>query len=793
MDPSTPPAAPVLSDPITNVGKAFEWIRRPNLGSFRAARTRVTDIVTSPPPRGIEFDPYKEYPFEPPTSYSESFESSQKSTIKDADEPDESEQPILGYGMTSDERIRLGPSRRFNLTIAFPALLTSLLAAGAASLLLGWLLSRRVTADGDTAFHNALVAAETRQSNSSNVSLFSKLFGADQGENSNEGSRTVMYGLAMSSFAAHLVSFTTPFVLSVFAYLLASMWLQDQIHGHIASLPTPTQYGHLVGLCGSFGLASLFDTAKYLSRRRRERVAASTTLITAFFAALVALVMNYALSLSDLWLHTTTTSFSYQFISPMPSSMLPELGFQINTTLCPGPAPFMIQYSDTWSNCLHFQPFNEAGETDMEWGSADLINEGAAVVGNISFSSQIQLIGNLSILVPKNLPGGVDNMVFDTFAMEATCSPVTDCLQNTNIPGTDDLHSLACMSFTPPFVMDITGAMPMLDQFNVSNNALIFESGSPGAPRTSVGPPGNESAAAGYAQGSDLNPAGVLSALYWESDSGINFKENATPGVYGSAQAPTTFTFFVSSCVLDVWDVSISYSAPLNGSSPSFTLASPLIRTNFTTTSALLAALDTAYSATLAAYITTTLEASEQVESDLFHSFLSKNVSHGILGYAAPLTERISSLRGNQVTTGTVSRYPLGPLGMVLALTYGYALLALGVGIAVFTLPSREIIVEDGAGRPTPQRIREIDLMHLRLTSARACVADRFDGGNASEPMLEISRDSIFKETGPVRRLGGGFVHSEAELYNDDGESSVVTRRDMRRFKVDTVDNLQSD
>ncbi|KAJ6478090.1 hypothetical protein C8R47DRAFT_1139322, partial [Mycena vitilis] len=670
MDPSTPPAAPVLSDPITNVGKAFEWIRRPNPG------------------------------------------------------------PILGYGMTSDGRIRLGPSRQFNLTIAFPALLTSLLAAGAASLLLGWLLSRRVTADGDTAFHNALVAAETRQSNSSNVSLFSKLFGADQGENSNEGSRTVMYGLAMSSFAAHLVSFTTPFVLSVFAYLLASMWLQDQIHGHIASLPTPTQYGHLVGLCGSFGLASLFDTAKYLSRRRRERVAASTTLITA----------------------------------------LPYF----NTTLCLSPAPFMIQYSDTWSNCLHFQPFNEAGETDMEWGSADLINEGAAVFGNISFSSQIQLIGNLSILVPKNLPGGVDNMVFDTFAMEATCSPVTDCLQNTNIPGTDDLHSLACMSFTPPFVMNITGAMPMLDQFNVSNNALIFESGSPGAPRTSVGPPGNESAAAGYAQGSDLHPAGVLSALYWESDSGINFNENTTPGVYGSAQAPTTFTFFVSSCVLDVWDVSISYSAPLNGSSPSFTLASPLIRTNFTTTSALLAALDTAYSATLAASITTTLEASEQV-------VLSKKVSHGILGYAAPLTERISSLRGNQVTTGTVSRYPLGPLGMVLALTYGYALLALGVGIAVFTLPSREIIVEDGAGRPTPQRIREIDLMHLRL-----CVADRFDGGNASEPMLEISRDSIFKETGPVRRLGGGFVHSEAELYNDDGESSVVTWRNMRRFKVDT-------
>lgn len=80
------------------------------------------------------------------------------------------------------------------------------------------------------------------------------------------------------------------------AYLLASMWVHDQIRGRIGSLPTPSQYGYLVELCGSFGILSLFETAKYLLRGRKKGPTASNTLVAAFVAAMIALLLNYALS-----------------------------------------------------------------------------------------------------------------------------------------------------------------------------------------------------------------------------------------------------------------------------------------------------------------------------------------------------------------------------------------------------------------------------------------------------------------------------------------------------------------
>jgi hypothetical protein len=98
------------------------------------------------------------------------------------------------------------------------------------------------------------------------------------------------------SFQVHVVPFTIPFVLGVFAYLLANIWLKGQKCGHVGSLPTPTQYGHLIGLCGSSGIQSVYDTAKYLLFGRRKRPAVSTTLAVAFFATSVALLVNYSLS-----------------------------------------------------------------------------------------------------------------------------------------------------------------------------------------------------------------------------------------------------------------------------------------------------------------------------------------------------------------------------------------------------------------------------------------------------------------------------------------------------------------
>ncbi|KAJ6494373.1 hypothetical protein C8R45DRAFT_1095297 [Mycena sanguinolenta] len=287
-----------------------------------------------------------------------------------------------------------------------------------------------------------------------------------------------MYGLALSSLATHLISLTVPFLMSGFAYLLASMWIQTQLHGNVSSLPSPTQYGHLVSLCSSVSLGSVYDTAKYLSHRRR-RPAPSTTLVAAFFATRVALVLTYALSASS------------------------------------------------------------------------------------------------------------------------------------------------------------------------------------------------------------------------------------------------------------------------DGSGPGITFVSPAVRSDFNTTSALLAALDSAYSGILAAQLTTTLRGSLNVTFDTFGRILAGNATQGILSYAAPLTERTSSIGGETVHSITVSRYPLAPLGVVLTLAYGYALLVLGVGVVGFCLPSRVLINSsthdlDGG---KPRIIRELDLVRLRFTSARASISDRFDEAPALPPKVGVKGD----------------------------------------------------
>lgn len=136
-------------------------------------------------PSVVEFDPYAAYPLLPLSPYSETLDSTKQSSIRSL-EHDDSEQPMLGNKPPS-ATVHLGPSRRYNFGVLLPALLTSLIAAGAASALLGWLLSRRVTMPDNSAFNHALVAAESR------LSFLGQIF------NSHDSTGTTMYGLALSS------------------------------------------------------------------------------------------------------------------------------------------------------------------------------------------------------------------------------------------------------------------------------------------------------------------------------------------------------------------------------------------------------------------------------------------------------------------------------------------------------------------------------------------------------------------------------------------------------------------
>ncbi|KAJ7618727.1 hypothetical protein FB45DRAFT_170779 [Roridomyces roridus] len=687
-------------------------------------------------------------------------------------------QPFLDEDDTGAGTVYLSASRRYNFSILLPALMTSLVTAGTASALLGWLISRRVkNAVGvdSVPFRHALVAVE------SPPTIFDSIIRPV--ETGNNDVATTMYGLALSSLMVHVVPLTMPFVLGVFAYLLAHLWLREQRRGRMNALPTPTQYGHLIALCGASGIRNVYDTARYLGLRKRPT--ASTTLIVAFCGTTLVLLVNYLLSVGDLWLHTTATTFSYAVQTPISSEVLPEMGSRINGTLCPAPAPYVLNGTVTGhSNCQHSQ----SGDRNGTWGTAALVNEGAAVLANGSFTSQIQVIDNLATLLPKTLPSGVRNLVFSTFAMEATCKPVSNCQKQAYLPGTDDNYLIFCNEFSPPFAVSGEASFEsMLNQFDSTTSSLVFQSDMTGMPAAGVGPIGHVRGA-GYALNATLNPAGVLVVLYWAG--GMLSLPEDFAGWYNHTDTDTSvnYLFYLSSCVLDVWDVAVSYSASTNdGSAPSFSVVSSLkTHSDFNTSSALLAALDPAYSATLATQLTTTLQRSSSVSSEDFNTFLAGNLSQGVLAYAAPLTERVVSTSGEAFNFVTASRYPLGPLCLVLALAYGYSFVVLMAGFASFMLSSRELICQDDEGS---QRISELNLLRLRLTSPRVIVSDRFLAEGAQSV---FKSEDMFKEVLNPPRLAAGFQMRDGTMHEDEGQS-VVVLRNVRRFAVDFVQETRGE
>jgi hypothetical protein len=146
------------------------------------AGTAGNSKVSSPAGNDSEFDPYTDSLQLMP--YSES--RSQQSPIKSEDASKEPHEDEAGPAT-----VYLDISRRYNFGILLPALVTSLISAGTASALLGWLISRRVkSADSDT-FHHALVAIE------SPPTIFDQIFGPVQSDT--DGVATTMYGLALSS------------------------------------------------------------------------------------------------------------------------------------------------------------------------------------------------------------------------------------------------------------------------------------------------------------------------------------------------------------------------------------------------------------------------------------------------------------------------------------------------------------------------------------------------------------------------------------------------------------------
>ncbi|KAJ7636441.1 hypothetical protein FB45DRAFT_1001545 [Roridomyces roridus] len=620
---------------------------------------------------------------------------------------------------------QLGTARPVGLLAVIPLVLSFITTTGIASALIGWLLTRRVpspgTAEEASQFRGALVAAEGHNQFS---------FGSGSGNGTQDhssGSSTTMYGLAIStvsrSFAkVHVVSLTTPLVIGFVAYWFADIWIKNQQRGQHKRMPTPVQYGLLVDLCRSAGLFSVYDAAK----------------------------------IADFWLHTTASTFTHTDITPILPELLPAIGSQLNTTLCPGPVLVNVLPSDVkqpdYSNCLHVGR-ESASSPVWFWGNTKITAQGTAVVQNSSSVSQATFIdGDLAILAPKTFPSNVDDVHFDTFGLRAECAPITNCEIDTLAE-----TILFCPSFDPPLnASSLPDATSTVKQYNLTNHEMTFDNGQ---------------FVAGYELNSLLNPAGAQVMLFWTAspDTVVFPEANASSGWYNVPRpVTTTYMFYAATCAITAYNVSVSYSIQ-NSTRSSLSLVGDPILSNFNTTSALLAALDPAFTE-LAPYLTSTLETSLNVSVDAFNSM------------------RADATSGNRVSQRIISRYPLAPLCTLLAILYGYGLLLLAFSALPLILTSHERDeVRPGllGARPAGSLIE-----HLRARIINP-LFDIMDHTRVLTPtqLLGTSKAEILAESRYAERVVVRAVEEEMDV--DEGKNTYMLRERVQRLKLEGLDNVE--
>ncbi|KAK0213716.1 hypothetical protein IW262DRAFT_1467067 [Armillaria fumosa] len=618
-------------------------------------------------------------------------------------------------------RVSYSGRRRISIAIVIRGILIFITSAGLASSLLIWLQSRRIEfyiPREDQYFANALVALEgTREPRKLDDGSFE--------------SDTKMYGLTMSSLAAQLVAFTVPFLLGLLGYRLASMWILAQEKERTGSMPTAAQYGLLVKLYRAHPL-----------------------LIFAFAILVVAIVLNYLLSATDLWLHTTASAFIHTSITEIAAESIPATGTKINATMCPGPAVYSVDSngSDYYGNCaLQVQSSPDTTRLVTDGG---IVDEGLAVIGNSSSTSTSLILDDMAVLVPSTMPDNVDNLTFHSFGLVAQCQSVVDCSIHYST-----YSIFYCPSFNPPY--NITaGTVP--------------DSSAPGSSSTDLLNLTNNVLSDVYPLDSVLNPYGVRVILYWVDDgrNDIVFPVNGTPGWYQNVVvSPMVQYWYTSTCNVAAYDVSLSYST-LNGNN-TYVFVSPPVLSDFNTTSALFAAFNPIYQTNLVDYLKTTLRTSFTFSTETFNAVLSRNMSYATMGLASPIFERDVSTGGNTILLSSASTYPLAPLSTVLAVLYTYALLALVVTASSVMLSSREIVVTKNGGQE--RRITAIELVQLRLTNPLASIAKRFVDPARPELLLETSAVNMFHEHPDADKLGVVMGNNGRE----DGEGVVRRRRTL--------------
>ncbi|KAG8923722.1 hypothetical protein FRC01_012431 [Tulasnella sp. 417] len=571
-------------------------------------------------------------------------------------------------------------------------------------------------------------------------------------------------GLIYSSIAARIIGLTTSFLMALVAYCVASLWLEDSCMGANAEPSrdynvTPVQYGLLLGILGAPSIVTVYNGVRYALRKGPRRSKLPSIFIEPLVMASVLLLLNYAITISDLWLHSATRSAAATLALPNvitdPSAV--EYGVAFDSSLCSNPTagvpsvtPDCLARPDGWAA-------GDEAERIMPTSWLVLYNATTAPFRVVTLADQSNTAVMVSAIPQALGPLVVSSFIYDapTFAVRSSCGIITGtCEQDEDGQVTD------CGSAGAPYLplkWNFTKKTRPKCDFNICFPNRIF---------------GVIDGQTGYFtnntfQAFDTN----ITVTSGPMTLGMQLQLNQDKVVYHNPREGMTRTVdnrdaLYATCQIEYLTGTVSYNPGTdryilsNESYVSPELASvlwgPLISQYGTNR--------------LIADILGPIMADPSVSpSELISTNLAR-ISLGLLGGIMQPTGATLAVPAKQ---GVLGLYPVAPVFCVAGILYAYAFCAIFILFALLSLMSYTVSAGP-ANRDrreefpsSRRRERALVLGQLWLTNPLPIIGSIFGGNDGRDPQRSIADNSlnmVFDEEGRVDYLDMGRIKMGAQL-----------------------------
>ncbi|EXJ65392.1 hypothetical protein A1O7_01733 [Cladophialophora yegresii CBS 114405] len=175
--------------------------------------------------------------------------------------------------------------------------------------------------------------------------------------------------ITVSSWTSTVTSFASSFVMALVSYPLAKSYLSRSQAPSLEKLPTPYQLRLIIGCVGG-GFGSLWSWLQYCFWRQRSKQ--PTLLWVSASSLLGAGALSFAILAVDTWLHVTTSTISYDAISPVSQ---PSFSYgRVLDPNCDGESRASgVCIGNNFAGLLYFESLTNATETLMNLSSTNIV------------------------------------------------------------------------------------------------------------------------------------------------------------------------------------------------------------------------------------------------------------------------------------------------------------------------------------------------------------------------------------------------------------------------------------